>query len=190
MIQGKSKWMSVWLALTILLVVCSNADTGSAFDDNNAYVQAVQNPGPADQSAGNAAFFNLTGIWSCDDGGKYYIRQIGDTVAWLGESGDGESSVAFGSINGDEIDLSWMDVPKGSGTGSGSLTLSAQPDKLTLVQETGGFLGRTWTRPPTYEISDFKMTARKTINTNRSSIDLRPDYPDLYMASNSDLPSR
>jgi hypothetical protein len=189
MIQGKSKRMPVLLALTILLVVCSKADTGSAFDDNNAYVQTLQNSGPVEQDSDwNTAPSDLTGVWSCDDGGKYYIRQMGYTVAWLGESGDGAvSSVAFGSINGQEIDLSWMDVPKGSGNGSGSLILRLERDKLTLVHETGGFVGRTWTRPAsTYEISDFKMTGTgKTINMNGSSIDLRPDYPDLYMASSN-----
>ena len=27
---------------------------------------------------------DLTGVWSCDDGGLYYIRQVGDTVVWAG----------------------------------------------------------------------------------------------------------
>jgi hypothetical protein len=192
MTRGTSKWVYALLAATTILVVCSNADKGGVLDDQNAFVKVLQNQGNVEQNSDlNAAPFNLTGTWSCDDGGKYYIKQIGDTVAWLGESEDGgTSNVAFGSINGQEIDLKWMDVPKGGGNGSGSLVLSLEQDKLTLMYETGGFKGMTWTRPPsTYEILNLNMTATKMGKTNRSSIGLRPNFPSIYMGSNPDLPS-
>ena len=31
---------------------------------------------------------NLTGAWHCDDIGTYYIREVGNTVWWLGLSCD------------------------------------------------------------------------------------------------------
>jgi hypothetical protein len=29
---------------------------------------------------------DLTGVWSCDDSGTYFIRQVGNTVWWFGQS--------------------------------------------------------------------------------------------------------
>jgi hypothetical protein len=60
---------------------------------------------------------DLTGVWDCDDGGTYYLRQSGDTLWWFGEPSyepGGWSNVAIGIISGDTIDLDWSDVPKGS----------------------------------------------------------------------------
>lgn len=31
------------------------------------------------------AFADLTGKWSCNDGGNYYMRQLGKEVFWFGE---------------------------------------------------------------------------------------------------------
>jgi len=30
-------------------------------------------------------FADLTGKWSCNDGGTYYMRQLGKEVFWMGE---------------------------------------------------------------------------------------------------------
>jgi hypothetical protein len=29
--------------------------------------------------------FDFTGVWSCDDGGTYYIEQIDNVIWWYGE---------------------------------------------------------------------------------------------------------
>jgi hypothetical protein len=31
---------------------------------------------------------DLTGRWVCDDGGTYFVRQVGDEVWWTGKSGE------------------------------------------------------------------------------------------------------
>lgn len=49
----------MWAALTLLLL----------FNPLNAFAQE-----------------DLTGVWSCDDGGTYFIRQVGNIVWWYGES--------------------------------------------------------------------------------------------------------
>jgi len=86
---------------------------------------------------------DLTGVWDCDDGGIYYIRQIGDQVWWYGEKGyrrwDNStpspghinlstapewSNIAKGKINGNTINLEYTDVPNGKTLGNGSLTLN------------------------------------------------------------------
>lgn len=184
--------MLISSAIIILLAVSVSmaSDTSSASGTSGVYGQMMPSSGPVEKSSDwNTASLNLTGIWSCDDGSRYYLRQVGDTVAWLGESEDGSrSNIAFGRIDGSTVELTWMDVPKGSGTGYGSLTLNAKSDKMALVQETGGFGGSIWTRSTTYEMTDLKM-AGKSVNMNASPIDLRPEYPDLFEASNPGKPS-
>lgn len=93
---------------------------------------------------------DLTGVWSCDDGGTYYIRQLGNIIWWYGEPSDSPgqwSNVAKGTISGNTINLDWADVPKGSTMNNGILVLTiVSNDKLTATQQTGGFGGSTWTR--------------------------------------------
>jgi hypothetical protein len=106
---------------------------------------------------------DLTGVWSCDDSGTYFIRQVGNIVWWYGESASSQSlsqslntnpawaNVAYGTITGDNIVLFWADVPTGSsGFNSGSLALKYSynqgTDTLSKQFDTGGFGGSQWTR--------------------------------------------
>ena len=69
---------------------------------------------------------DLTGVWNCDDGGKYYIRQLGTRVWWYGENDPNTpdwSNVMRGAISGSAINADWTDVPKGSVMQYGKLTL-------------------------------------------------------------------
>ncbi len=93
---------------------------------------------------------DFTGTWNCDDGGSYYLRQIGNALWWYGESDTVApvfSNVAHGSIKGNKINVQWADVPKGSILGKGKLTLEIVSDnELKAVSKTGGFSGSVWTR--------------------------------------------
>lgn len=93
---------------------------------------------------------DLTGVWDCDDGGRYYIRQSGDAVWWLGEPSTnpgGWSNVAKGTVSDSTINLDWSDVPKGCNLNKGALVLNIlSKDKLTATEKSGGFGGSTWTR--------------------------------------------
>ncbi len=97
------------------------------------------------------AFADLTGKWSSNDGGSYYIRQLGKEVFWFGErspTGPAWSNVASGHIDGNQIILRWADVPKGSIMQEGILILRLDtPNKATATYKTGGFGGSIWTRP-------------------------------------------
>ena len=84
------KLMPVLLGAIILLSVCSGSDTGisNTIDAKSTNIQAVSETGQVKQDSdfNTDVAIDLTGTWNCDDGSKYYIRQIGNTLAWLGES--------------------------------------------------------------------------------------------------------
>ena len=104
----------------------------------------------------------LTGLWSGDDEGIYYLRQIGKQIWWSGMSDrfqtDGEmgrdwNNVATGTLADDlSIDVQWADVPHGNILGGGTMHLKVEPDSSGIIQirkvsETGsGFGGSLWTR--------------------------------------------
>jgi hypothetical protein len=93
---------------------------------------------------------NLSGAWSCNDGGTYYIRQVGDQVWWYGQSADSGATwtnVFNGRIRGGQIVGRWADVPKGRMMNAGSMTLEIAGNRqLRAVHKTGGFGGSVWTR--------------------------------------------
>jgi hypothetical protein len=111
------------------------------------------------------AVVNLSGRWSCDDGGTYYLKQsAGSQLFWFGESGDAGKSwsnifhadlkqtgskdgvVRVGSVIGG----AWTDVPKGEAKNSGLLFLKIQSiDSFVIGKEGLGrdtFGGTTFTR--------------------------------------------
>ena len=93
---------------------------------------------------------DLTGAWSSDSGGAYYIRQLQNEVWWYGEASatdPGWSNVAHGTMRGKIVLLKWADVPKGSIMGNGILTLELATDgRLVAKKKTGGFADSEWTR--------------------------------------------
>lgn len=93
---------------------------------------------------------NLTGRWSANDGGTYYLRQIGNELWWYGRSSDGGvtwSNVLYASIQGNRVVGRWADVPQGRIAGAGEMEITiASPDRLTATRRTGGFGGSEWTR--------------------------------------------
>ena len=93
---------------------------------------------------------NLTGQWNCDDGGTYFLRQIGNVLWWYGGSADAGASwsnVFRGIVQGNQINGQWADVPKGRNLSSGKMSLAIEPAfTLKAISKTGGFGGGTWTR--------------------------------------------
>lgn len=94
---------------------------------------------------------DLTGRWTCNDGGTYYLRQSGDRVYWFGEAAGSRpawANVFNGLIAGGRINGEWVDVPKGGAEGSGRLDLVIEDggSRLRAVARTGGFAGSIWHR--------------------------------------------
>lgn len=94
----------------------------------------------------------LTGAWSGNDSGVYYVRQVGDCVWWFGtevtdvELGPvnqrGFANVASGRIVGNQVDVEWVDVPLGDTVNGGGLTFIYDEElgELTLAEQRGGRL--------------------------------------------------
>lgn len=91
---------------------------------------------------------DLNGVWNCDNGGIFFIRQIEDTIWWYGEEPSlvpSWANVAFGRIDDDVVCLFWADVPKGHIMNDGILVLQVvNPNEIIVIQETGGFNGSNW----------------------------------------------
>lgn len=100
----------------------------------------------------NTMAINLTGTYSSDITGTYYIKQIGKLIYWMGEQSEVSPAwcnIATGTIDANNVlQLEWADVPKGATANHGELNLKASDDgKIIKVQaETGGFGTRVLTR--------------------------------------------
>jgi hypothetical protein len=101
-----------------------------------------------------AMALDLTGNWKATvdteamPGPDFYIRQIGDSVWMYGEDMSADptwTSIANGTVVGNNVELSWADIPKGEATLYGTLLLNVTSDnELKVVNQTGGWGGEDW----------------------------------------------
>jgi microsomal dipeptidase-like Zn-dependent dipeptidase len=97
--------------------------------------EAGSNAEPAAPATAAPAVKELSGYYEADDGGAYYIRQIGTKFYWFGEDPDGSyANVLLGTVNGNKITARWWDVPKGKAKGLGEIVLEIRDGGLTLVK--------------------------------------------------------
>src|SRR5215207_3508757 len=97
---------------------------------------------------------DLTGKWNGNDGGTYWIRQVGGAVMWFGASGiqegTGFSNVFHGVRNGDTITGKWVDIPMGKIMQQGEISFDCAQeggiDKLKRKSQTGGFGGAEFSK--------------------------------------------
>jgi len=170
-IVSRRKWLLVGaVTLGALWIVA----THGPFDGHQAPIVSVQTPSQTDSPAAPQAFackprdltfdkksMKLTGAWIADDGGVYYLRQIGNDLWWQGMSGIETGSeatlgkewnnVLHGTIGHDlRIQADWADVPRGEVYGHGTLSLQVVPgrDGMTTIRKLGesgtGFGGGVW----------------------------------------------
>lgn len=124
----------------------------------------VVNPGvPSTALASAVVLPDLTGTYSGDDGGLYYMQQSGSTLWWAGLSIDPTKAmetqwhrgldfthVFSGTIFCDgHIEGRWADVPRGAALGSGTLNLvidspSGGLAHLRQTASTGGMTAKSW----------------------------------------------
>jgi hypothetical protein len=97
---------------------------------------------------------NLTGVWQCDDGGTYYVRDLFSNFWWFGRSADGGatwSNVFFGQAAAApkprRISGLWADVPMGVVQGSGTMEILIENENsFRRTDGTGTFGGSHWFR--------------------------------------------
>ncbi|CAF3538219.1 unnamed protein product [Rotaria sp. Silwood1] len=101
----------------------------------------------------NQNAIDLSGTWKCDDGGLYYIRQLGNVMWWFGTQQVAArcqpkfSNVLHGIIDSSVINAQWCDVPLGRHRLSGSIILEiigVNEFKKTSCE--GTFGGAIWQR--------------------------------------------
>jgi hypothetical protein len=132
--------------------------------------------------------FDLTGTWAADDGGIYYVRQLGSAIWWAGFSSESPEAVndfqrglSFtdvfrGTIEGNTINGTWADVPRGHDLKSGTLTLNIVPfefplgNVLTKQNETGGFRLNAWDDSDHHDDGDIHFYIR----IDRANLDRQP----------------
>jgi hypothetical protein len=91
----------------------------------------------------------LTGIWSCNDGGTYYIRHVADEVWWAGLSSAGPANAFYGRFGAHYGRFSgrWADVPRGGTMEYGDLVIDViSSTRLGRAMYTGRFPGSLWTK--------------------------------------------
>lgn len=91
---------------------------------------------------------NLSGYYTANDGGHYYVRHIGNTIYWFGEHPSGIWANVFkGTISGKTITGVFRDVPKGSIQGLGNLTLTVKCFGTGFIKTSGNnFGGSNWSK--------------------------------------------
>ena len=156
-----------FLVLPVALALAGCGNSTASPDD------PASSPSPGTDSAGAdlsviacardapADVGELTGAWSGDDHGVYYVRQVGDCVWWFGtelvdiEPGltgqPGFANVASGRVDGSRIVVEWADLPVGDILGGGGLTLvyDSDADQLLITERRGDWIpfgARVFTR--------------------------------------------
>ncbi|SFX49770.1 hypothetical protein SAMN04487866_109110 [Thermoactinomyces sp. DSM 45891] len=136
------KFFSMCLAFALMLSV------GLVASSNAVMAKEQAKPGIGTQA------IDITGVWRGNDGGYYYIRQIGNTVWWTGLSNNGVgtnwTNVFKGQLNGDKVAGTWADVPRGGILSHGNLSFTVVYTqtgmRLHRTAVSGGFGGSVWYR--------------------------------------------
>ena len=173
--------ISALLGAILALAACGSTASPSATVQASATNEPVSQPpelfavvcqpGP---NAFDPSNLDLTGAWAGDDGGIYYLRQLGSVMWWNGMSGREDSpldlgrewnNVGRGVINGLEIDVEWSDVPRGQFLNNGTLVLNIQDDgtgntQIVKVSDPEGFGNSVWTpcAPIELQVADYLRT--------------------------------
>ena len=109
---------------------------------------------PAEGNALCQSRTELNDIWEADDKGKYWVRQVGNNVWWMGESADAGktwTNVFKGVRNGNIIEGEWVDVVKKAGRGTLRLQITSRGnavDGFKKLSGSGSLFGATrwfWT---------------------------------------------
>lgn len=90
-------------------------------------------------TANTSNSFDLSGLYISDNQDKYFLRQAGNSLWWVGTDRDGShvKNIFKGSIDGNNITGQWIDSPLEKTIGEGSLNLILLADStenITLIK--------------------------------------------------------
>jgi hypothetical protein len=120
------------------------------------FITPAYAPEPA-RLGGSSEPTPLTGVWHGNDGGTYYLRQIGNVVWWIGLNGGNDGRIYSNIFKGtittmapyrDVIEGEWVDVPRGTIMNSGKLVVDIDDGttRSYLSKISGAFGTTIWTR--------------------------------------------
>ncbi len=177
---------------------CSQAELGAAYQQGVADGGKNCRPQP-----GSGPVYDLTGLWQDDVGGRYRIRQMGDTVAWFDDRSPAVMNVLMGTIIENTINGRWVDVPGGQMLGTGFLSLRIDSnDKLvktgssvdyggTVITRVGGYpsgSGAGSTDPPGAGTSSTSSSSGRDICANPRTQAIMDEWLSLANPPNNQLP--
>lgn len=146
---------------------------------------------PSNRRAGfnsNGKMNDLDGLWSCNDGGKYYVREINGVVAWFGEGGLNSrgipkfANVGIGRRSGNTFTMDWADVPKCGLSGKGTLKLKVKNANEFVKTSGSRFGGSKWTRQ---KKSAGTVIARPTLMGRWTNVDKKTKGVTKFTVSNN-----
>jgi microsomal dipeptidase-like Zn-dependent dipeptidase len=133
-----SRYIASFLVCAFVLSASiARAQTQATSTNSNEtdYTVATDTEPSAEPAAAAPVAAELSGYYQADDGGAYYIRQIGTKVYWFGEDPDGSyANVLLGMVSGNKINARWWDVPKGKAKGLGEIVIEIRDNGATLVK--------------------------------------------------------
>lgn len=140
--------------VTANLMTQQKVEAHATFAENsqpaNVSASLLAKPANTDPSFLIAQSSSLSGAWNCDDGGVYFVRQVGNELWWYAQSSGGGrawSNVFHGVIRGDQIAGRWADVPKGRNREYGEMVLLiSSGNRLDRISGGQNFGGRVWSR--------------------------------------------
>ena len=155
------------------------AGATSVFNSGKNCVPVAVNTTGAAPATPLAPLPDLSGTYSGDDGALYYMQQSGSALWWAGLSinprvalevqwhrGLDSTHVFSGAIFCDgRIEGQWVDVPRGTALGSGTLVLAtdATAANIRQISSTGGFTVRLW-RKITGGVNDLAVSRTATMD--------------------------
>jgi hypothetical protein len=154
--RGIAQLAAVLLAMGgSTLAPAAQARVGASAD----YVKCSRSASPV----WNGRAVSVTGVWAGNDGGTYWVRQIGSCVYWAGFSAPADSPSmgrSFSNVFAGWLSTSsgvhvygyWADVPRGATASGGVIRVEVQVDSLgrgvamNKLSSSGGFGGTNWKR--------------------------------------------
>jgi hypothetical protein len=91
--------------------------------------------------------WDLTGIWSDENGSRYKVRQISEEIFWAVDASPRVINVFYGILEGNTIVGKWADLPESGFQNNGTLLLRIESNtRMVKVSSSIPYGSSVWTR--------------------------------------------